>query len=75
MTIEMVKITPEYLPKDSGVYLVKTHSNLSKSFPTFTKERFVQANVTKHLNNKNVWEYTIDVKNQTPIEISSEPII
>lgn len=69
MTIELIPITPEYLPEESGVYLVKTVTHCLK------KNHFFQAMVRKHKNSKGEWEYSIDVHNQTVVAISTKPIL
>lgn len=69
MTIELIPITTDYLPECSGVYLVKTVTHYLK------KNYFLQAVVRKYQNNKGEWEYSIDVRNQTPVAISSKPIL
>ncbi len=67
----MIPITPDYLPEQAGTYLVKTTSTYGK---TITREHFLQTQVYLHKNPKGEMEYSIDVKNQIPIAISSKPL-
>lgn len=69
MTIELIPITSDYLPECSGIYLVQTKTNCLK------KLFFLQTHVNKYQNDKGEWKYSIDISNQTPIAISSKPIL
>jgi hypothetical protein len=69
MNIEMQEITPEYLPAESGTYLVRSLTSHAKKFI------YTQARVSKHYDEKNKkWKYSIDVSGQTPTHISTEPL-
>ena len=65
MTIEMIPLTPEYLPEVSGKYLVQTRTQMGN-------KQFLQAKVTLHEGGR---AYAIDVTNQSVTHISTKPIL
>ena len=65
--IDLIPITPDYLPEVSGKYLVRTESIPMK------KINYFQARVTKTKKDGKD-SYSIDVSNQTVTHISKEPL-
>ena len=71
MTITLEPIVQGYLPKQEGIYLVKTLS--TTNYP-FKKPHFLEARVTLSTDDKGRMHYAIDISNQIALEISTEPI-
>ncbi len=65
--IDLIPITPDYLPEVSGKYLVRTESVHNKNINYF------QARVTKIKKDRKD-SYSIDVSNQTVTHISTKPL-
>jgi hypothetical protein len=65
--IDMVIITPNYMPKVSGKYLVRTESVPHKNINYF------QARVSR-ITKDGKDSYSIDVSNQTVTHISTKPL-
>lgn len=65
--IDLIQITPDYLPEVSGKYLVRTESIPGKNINYF------QARVTKSTK-EGKDSYSIDISNQTVTHISMKPI-
>ena len=68
MNLEMIQITPDYKPKESGRYLVRTIS--TSKVPEFLKKpHYFSAIVIVHENG-----YAIDINNQIATHISKEKL-
>ncbi len=71
MTIEMIEITPEYMPEVEGKYLVRTVSH-----GPLKLVHWLQARVYKHFDEKKgEWKYSIDINHQKATHISKEIVI
>jgi len=69
MNINLILLTPEYMPEVEGKYLVRTVTS-------FGNVHFFDAAVTKHYNKeKDIWTYSIDVNHQIVTHISAKPVI
>lgn len=65
--INLIPITPDYMPEVSGKYLVRTESVPNKNVNYF------QVRVSKKKENGKD-SYSIDISNQTATHISTKPV-